>query len=66
MPCQESKVKILDQVFEPMRLQHGPVRTERTYIDWIRRNITFHRTKSRDDMAEVERKGSLMSQENLF
>ena len=41
------KLKLLDQVREVMRLKHYSLRTERTYSDWIRRYIHFHRLKGR-------------------
>lgn len=34
------KLKLLDQVREVMRLKHYSIRTERTYCDWIRRDIS--------------------------
>jgi integron integrase len=39
-----------------MRLHHYSIHTERTYLDWIKRYIAFHRMKSRDDLAEGEKK----------
>lgn len=56
MQSQERKPKIIDQVRNVMRLQHYSIHTERTYIDWIKRYIAFHRMKSRDDLADGERK----------
>jgi len=44
------KLKLLDQVREVMRLKHYSIRTERSYSDWIRRYIRFHRMKSRDEL----------------
>jgi integrase len=37
------KKKLLDQVREVMRLKHYSIRTEQTYISWIRRYLIFHR-----------------------
>jgi hypothetical protein len=34
-----SKLKLLDQVREVMRLKHYSIRTEQSYCDWIRRYI---------------------------
>ena len=31
------KKKLLDQVREVVRLKHYSIRTERTYVDWIKR-----------------------------
>jgi integron integrase len=51
------KLKLLDQVREVMRLKHYSIRTERSYGDWIRRYILFHRMKSREELfAEPENK----------
>ncbi|HTY88685.1 MAG TPA: integron integrase [Candidatus Acidoferrum sp.] len=51
------KLKLLDQVREVMRLKHYSLRTERSYCDWIRRYVQFHRMKSRDElMVEPETK----------
>ena len=34
--------RLLDQVRELMRVQHYSIRTEQTYLQWIRRFILFH------------------------
>ncbi len=44
------KLKLLDQVREVMRLKHYSIRTERSYCDWIRRYIHFHKMHSREDL----------------
>jgi hypothetical protein len=36
------KPKLLDQVREAIRLKHYSLRTEKTYLDWIKRFILFH------------------------
>jgi hypothetical protein len=46
MQSQDQKPKILDQVRDVMRLHHYSIHTERTYLDWIKRFIAFHRMKS--------------------
>ena len=56
MQSQEQNPKILDQVHSVMRLLHYSIHTERTYIDWIKRYVGFHRMKSCDDLADGERK----------
>ena len=50
------KLKLLDQVREVMRLKHYSLRTERSYTDWIRRYVRFHRMRSREDLGEGESK----------
>jgi len=36
------KKKLLDQVREVIRVKHYSIRTETTYVDWIKRFILFH------------------------
>jgi integron integrase len=48
------KPKLLDQVRDVMRRKHYSIRTERTYIDWIRRFILFHNKRHPAEMAEVD------------
>ena len=49
-------LKVLDQVRSVLRLHHYSIHTERTYIEWIRRFIHFHRMESRADLAGGEAK----------
>ena len=53
------KLKLLDQVREVLRLKHYAIRTERSYIDWIRRYVKFHNMRTRSDLgggaAKIER-----------
>src|SRR5882724_5399494 len=48
------KLKLLEQVREVMRLKHYSIRTERTYCDWIRRYIQFHKMQNREELQEGE------------
>jgi integron integrase len=50
------KLKLLDQVREVMRLKHYSIRTERSYVDWLRRYVRFHRMKAREEMLPAEPK----------
>jgi hypothetical protein len=51
------KLRVLDQVREVMRLKHYAIRTERSYCDWIKRYVRFHRMNSRAELlAEPEAK----------
>jgi Phage integrase, N-terminal SAM-like domain len=34
--------KLLDQVREAIRLKHYSIRTEESYVTWIKRYILFH------------------------
>src|SRR6266852_1971954 len=44
------KVRLLDQVRETIRRKHYSLRTEATYIDWIKRYIFFHRKRQPQEM----------------
>jgi integron integrase len=52
----EARPRLLDQVRDKIRTKHYSIRTEKTYIDWIRRFILFHDKRHPKDMgaAEVE------------
>ena len=39
---QKRPKKLLDQVREAIRLKHYSIRTEETYVSWIKRYILFH------------------------
>lgn len=49
-----AKPKLLDQVRETIRRKHYSIRTETTYIDWIRRYILFHRKRHPAEMGAPE------------
>ncbi|MEY2429616.1 MAG: hypothetical protein QOJ40_2501 [Verrucomicrobiota bacterium] len=44
------------QVRNKMRLGHYSIHTERSYVDWIKRYISFHHMRSRGDPANGESK----------
>jgi integron integrase len=46
--------KLLDRVRDVIRRKHYSIRTEQTYIDWIKRFILFHKKRHPEEMAEVE------------
>ncbi len=46
--------KLLDQVRETIRRKHYSLRTESTYIDWIKRYIFFHNKRHPRDMGATE------------
>src|SRR5258708_8850273 len=48
--------KLLEQVRNVMRLHHYSIHSERSYSDWIKRFILFHRMQSREDLAGGEGK----------
>ncbi|MGR8981530.1 MAG: phage integrase N-terminal SAM-like domain-containing protein [Gammaproteobacteria bacterium] len=41
---------LLDEVSRIMRLKHYSIHTERTYRDWIRQFVKFHRMSERNDL----------------
>jgi integron integrase len=43
--------KLLDQVRDRLRVKHYSIRTEHTYVDWIKRYILFHGKRHPKDMA---------------
>jgi len=43
--------KLLDQVRDKLRVKHYSIRTEQTYVDWIKRFIFFHGKRHPKDMG---------------
>ncbi len=46
--------RLLDQVREVSRVKHQSIRTERAYVDWIRRFVIFHNKRHPKDMGIPE------------
>jgi site-specific recombinase XerD len=46
--------KLLDQVQDVMRVKHYSYRTEKSYVDWIRRYILFHNKRHPKEMGRPE------------
>lgn len=46
--------RLLDQVISRLRVKHYSLRTEKTYVDWIKRYIWFHDKKHPKDMGAPE------------
>lgn len=51
--------RLLDQVRNALRLKHYSMRTEETYVGWIKRYIFFHNKRHPKDMGEKEIKAFL-------
>jgi len=51
---EQNKPKLLDQVRDTIRRKHYSIRTEQSYIDWIRRFILFHGKRHPNEMREGE------------
>jgi Phage integrase, N-terminal SAM-like domain len=37
-----AKPRLLDQVREQIRYRHYSIRTEKAYVEWVRRFVLFH------------------------
>jgi integron integrase len=48
------KPKLLDLVRQTIRLKHYSIRTERAYVDWIKRFILFHQKRHLTSMGAPE------------
>ena len=48
--------KLLDEIRDFMRLHHYSIHTERSYCDWIKKYVQFHKMKSREDLLNGEEK----------
>jgi site-specific recombinase XerD len=48
------KPKLLDHVREAIRVKHYSLRTEKTYLDWIKRFILFHGKRHPQSMGAEE------------
>jgi phage terminase small subunit len=49
-----NKPKLLDQVRGVIRCKQYSIRTEQSYVDWIKRFIIYHDKRHPSDMAEEE------------
>ena len=47
-------VKLLDQVRQKIRLKGYSIRTEKSYVEWIRRFILFHNKRHPKEMGKKE------------
>ena len=54
MDSNPQKSPFLEEVRQIMRTQHYAIRTEQSYIDWIRRFILYHGKRHPRDMGEPE------------
>jgi len=46
--------RLLDQLRDRIRLKHYSIRTEQTYVDWVRRFILFHGKRHPAQMGKLE------------
>lgn len=52
----QNNIKLLDEVRQIMRLYHYSIHTEKTYCEWIKQFVQFHKMTSRDDLIDGEKK----------
>lgn len=52
--AKSAKPKLLDQVRQTIRRKHYSLRTEQTYVDWIKRYIFFHHKRHPAEMGARE------------
>ena len=50
----EQKLRLLDQVRQELRLRHYSIRTEESYLGWIRRFIVFHGKRHPAELDEMD------------
>ncbi len=56
MPKQKKK-KLLDEVSDVMRVKHYSIHTERSYSEWVKRFILYHKMQEREELfVDGERK----------
>jgi hypothetical protein len=53
------KARLFDQVREVMRFKHYSLRTEQTYLEWMKRFIFFHQKRHPREMGAPEVKAFL-------
>lgn len=49
-----NKPRLLDQIRDALRVRHYSIRTEESYVDWIKRFILFHDKRHPAEMGEQE------------
>lgn len=56
MSTPQKERKLMDEVRDVMRLHHYSIHTERTYCDWIKKFVRYHKMMTRQDLAGGEAK----------
>lgn len=54
IPQATGEPRLLDRVRREIRLRHYSIRTEATYVDWVRRFVLFHNKRHPRDMGADE------------
>ena len=55
----KNKSPFLEEVRKVLRVQHYAIRTEQSYVEWIKRFILFHNKRHPNEMGESEVAGFL-------
>ncbi|MCR4293385.1 MAG: phage integrase N-terminal SAM-like domain-containing protein [Candidatus Kuenenia sp.] len=50
----DTKPKLLDVMQDKIRLKHYSIRTEQSYMQWVKRFIIYHNKRHPKDMGEKE------------
>jgi len=53
-PLGPSQPRLLDQLRAAIRVRHYSLRTEQTYVDWVRRYVLFHGKRHPREMGAAE------------
>jgi hypothetical protein len=48
------KPKLLDQMKNVMRIKHYSLKTEKSYVQWVRRYIYFHNKRYPNEMGDLD------------
>ena len=51
-------MNLLDQLKTEIRFRHYSIRTEKSYIQWVKRFINFHNQRHPTEMGEPEVSGN--------
>ena len=54
-PAAPPQPRLLDRVRNKIRLKHYSIRTEKAYVDWVRRYVRFRGRRSPYDTVESMR-----------
>jgi hypothetical protein len=49
-----TKIKLLDQVRQAIRVRHYSLQTEKAYVHWIKRFVLFHKKRHPQEMGTTE------------
>ena len=53
-PVPPHEPKLLDQIRGRLRVKHYSIRTEQSYVDWVRRFVLFHDKRHPRDLGATE------------